>query len=150
MTMRTIKLGGVLGKKFGKQYTLDVHSFRDAMAALWAYTYHVQFALIIFGSISPCILYQLYTISAPCVHNINSTNAYLYTFRIHPISVDICGLDMVHRLVTDHPVVGPIFARVESMSTCWAVSDVRLWQEGPGSVCTYHTIGPDTLDSLFV
>lgn len=34
MTMRTIKLGGVLGKKFGKQYTLDVHSFRDAMAAL--------------------------------------------------------------------------------------------------------------------
>jgi len=32
--MRTIKLGGVLGKKFGKQYTLDVHSFRDAMAAL--------------------------------------------------------------------------------------------------------------------
>ncbi|XCY72502.1 tail assembly protein [Pseudomonas sp. CBR-F] len=34
MTMRTIKLGGVLGKKFGKHYTLDVHSFRDAMAAL--------------------------------------------------------------------------------------------------------------------
>lgn len=34
MTMRTIKLGGVLGKKFGKQFTLDVHSFRDAMAAL--------------------------------------------------------------------------------------------------------------------
>ena len=34
MTMRTIKLGGVLGKKFGKKYTLDVHSFRDAMAAL--------------------------------------------------------------------------------------------------------------------
>ncbi|WP_395600213.1 tail assembly protein [Pseudomonas sp. B19125] len=34
MTMRTIKLGGVLGKKFGKQYTLDVYSFRDAMAAL--------------------------------------------------------------------------------------------------------------------
>lgn len=34
MTMRTIKLGGVLGKKFGKEYTLDVHSFRDAMAAL--------------------------------------------------------------------------------------------------------------------
>lgn len=32
--MRTIKLGGVLGKKFGKQFTLDVHSFRDAMAAL--------------------------------------------------------------------------------------------------------------------
>lgn len=34
MTMRTIKLGGVLGKKFGKQFTLDVHSFRDAMSAL--------------------------------------------------------------------------------------------------------------------
>lgn len=34
MTIRTIKLGGVLGKKFGKQFTLDVHSFRDAMAAL--------------------------------------------------------------------------------------------------------------------
>lgn len=34
MTMRTIKLGGVLGKKFGQEYTLDVHSFRDAMAAL--------------------------------------------------------------------------------------------------------------------
>lgn len=34
MTMRTIKLGGVLGKTFGKQFTLDVHSFRDAMAAL--------------------------------------------------------------------------------------------------------------------
>ena len=34
MTRRTIKLGGVLGKKFGKKYTLDVHSFRDAMAAL--------------------------------------------------------------------------------------------------------------------
>lgn len=34
MTMRTIKLGGVLGKKFGKQFTLDVYSFRDAMAAL--------------------------------------------------------------------------------------------------------------------
>ena len=34
MTMRTIKLGGVLGKKFGKQFTLDVHCFRDAMAAL--------------------------------------------------------------------------------------------------------------------
>ncbi|NNA98788.1 tail assembly protein [Pseudomonas gessardii] len=34
MTMRTIKLGGVLGKKFGKQFALDVHSFRDAMAAL--------------------------------------------------------------------------------------------------------------------
>ncbi|MPQ84479.1 tail assembly protein [Pseudomonas sp. MAFF 730085] len=34
MTMRTIKLGGVLGKKFGKRYTLDIHGFRDGMAAL--------------------------------------------------------------------------------------------------------------------
>lgn len=36
MTMRTIKLGGVLGQKFGKVYRLDVHSFRDAMGALCA------------------------------------------------------------------------------------------------------------------
>ncbi|MFJ2456461.1 tail assembly protein [Pseudomonas protegens] len=34
MTMRTIKLGGVLGKRFGKQYRLDLHSVRDAMNAL--------------------------------------------------------------------------------------------------------------------
>ncbi|MDD1150413.1 tail assembly protein [Pseudomonas sp. TNT2022 ID357] len=34
MTMRTIKLGGVLGKRFGKEYRLDVYSFRDAMGAL--------------------------------------------------------------------------------------------------------------------
>ena len=36
MTMRTIKLGGILGKKFGKQYTLDLYHFRDAMTALCA------------------------------------------------------------------------------------------------------------------
>lgn len=29
MTLRTIKLGGILGKKFGKQYTLDLYHFRD-------------------------------------------------------------------------------------------------------------------------
>lgn len=34
MTMRTIKLGGVLGKRFGKQYRLDLHSVRDATNAL--------------------------------------------------------------------------------------------------------------------
>ncbi|MFJ3121034.1 tail assembly protein [Pseudomonas protegens] len=34
MTMRTIKLGGVLGKRFGKQYRLELHSVRDAMNAL--------------------------------------------------------------------------------------------------------------------
>lgn len=31
---RTIKLGGVLGKRFGRQYTLDIHGVRDAMSAL--------------------------------------------------------------------------------------------------------------------
>jgi predicted phage tail protein len=31
---RTIKLGGVLGKRFGRQYVLDIHSVRDAMSAL--------------------------------------------------------------------------------------------------------------------
>lgn len=36
MTLRTIKLGGILGKKFGKQYTLDLYHFRDAMTALCA------------------------------------------------------------------------------------------------------------------
>lgn len=34
MTMTTIKLGGVLGKRFGRQYRLDLHGFRDAMNAL--------------------------------------------------------------------------------------------------------------------
>lgn len=34
MTLRTIKLGGVLGKTFGRQYRLDVNGVRDAMAAL--------------------------------------------------------------------------------------------------------------------
>lgn len=34
MTMMTIELGGVLGKRFGKKYTLDLHGFRDAMGAL--------------------------------------------------------------------------------------------------------------------
>lgn len=34
MTMRTIKLGGVLGKKFGRVYNLDVYGVRDAMSAL--------------------------------------------------------------------------------------------------------------------
>lgn len=34
MTMRTIKLGGVLGRKFGKQYRLDLHGIHDATAAL--------------------------------------------------------------------------------------------------------------------
>ncbi|OOW00541.1 tail assembly protein [Pseudomonas sp. MF4836] len=36
MTMRTIKLGGVLGRKFGKQYRLDLHSVYDATSALCA------------------------------------------------------------------------------------------------------------------
>ncbi|MGH8333282.1 MAG: tail assembly protein [Pseudomonas fluorescens] len=31
---RTIKLGGVLGKRFGRQYVLDIHGVRDAMSAL--------------------------------------------------------------------------------------------------------------------
>lgn len=34
MTMRTIKLGGVLGKKFGRQYQLDLYGVHDAMSAL--------------------------------------------------------------------------------------------------------------------
>ena len=34
MTMRTIKLGGVLGKKFGKEYRLDLYGIHDAMTAL--------------------------------------------------------------------------------------------------------------------
>jgi predicted phage tail protein len=34
MTMRIIKLGGVLGKKFGKEYRLDLYGIRDAMTAL--------------------------------------------------------------------------------------------------------------------
>ena len=34
MTMTTIKLGGVLGKRFGRQYLLDLFGFRDAMNAL--------------------------------------------------------------------------------------------------------------------
>ena len=36
MTMRTIKLGGVLGKKFGKEYRLDLNGIHDATAALCA------------------------------------------------------------------------------------------------------------------
>ena len=36
MTMRTIKLGGVLGKKFGKEYRLDLYGIHDATAALCA------------------------------------------------------------------------------------------------------------------
>ncbi|QCG66848.1 tail assembly protein [Pseudomonas veronii] len=36
MTMRTIKLGGVLGKKFGKEYRLDLHGIHDATSALCA------------------------------------------------------------------------------------------------------------------
>ena len=31
---RTIKLGGVLGKRFGRKYTLDINDVRDAMSAL--------------------------------------------------------------------------------------------------------------------
>jgi len=34
MTMTTIKLGGVLGKRFGREYLLDLYGFRDAMSAL--------------------------------------------------------------------------------------------------------------------
>lgn len=34
MTMTTIKLGGVLGKRFGREYRLDLYGFRDAMSAL--------------------------------------------------------------------------------------------------------------------
>ncbi|PKH12595.1 phage tail protein [Pseudomonas sp. 43NM1] len=34
MSMMMIKLGGVLGKRFGRQYTLDLHGFRDAMSAM--------------------------------------------------------------------------------------------------------------------
>lgn len=34
MTMRTIKLGGVLGKKFGKEYRLDIYGIHDATSAL--------------------------------------------------------------------------------------------------------------------
>lgn len=36
MTMRTIKLYGVLRKHFGREYRLDVHSVRDAVNALCA------------------------------------------------------------------------------------------------------------------
>lgn len=36
MTMRTIKLYGVLRKHFGREYTMDVHSVRDAVNALCA------------------------------------------------------------------------------------------------------------------
>ena len=36
MTIRTIKLGGVLGKKFGKEYRLDLNGIHDATAALCA------------------------------------------------------------------------------------------------------------------
>ncbi|MCV4343225.1 tail assembly protein [Pseudomonas capsici] len=36
MTMRTIKLYGVLRKNFGREYTIDVHSVRDAVNALCA------------------------------------------------------------------------------------------------------------------
>ncbi|WP_122583197.1 tail assembly protein [Pseudomonas viridiflava] len=36
MTMRTVKLYGVLRKHFGREYTLDVHSVRDAVSALCA------------------------------------------------------------------------------------------------------------------
>lgn len=36
MTMRTIKLYGVLRKHFGREYTIDVHSVRDAVNALCA------------------------------------------------------------------------------------------------------------------
>lgn len=32
--MRNIKLGGILGKKFGRIYRLNVHGIRDAMSAL--------------------------------------------------------------------------------------------------------------------
>jgi len=31
---RTVKLGGVLGKRFGREYVLDIHGVRDAMSAL--------------------------------------------------------------------------------------------------------------------
>jgi predicted phage tail protein len=34
MTMQSIKLGGVLGKRFGRQYRLDINGVRDAMSAL--------------------------------------------------------------------------------------------------------------------
>ena len=34
MTMQTIKLGGVLGKKFGREYRLDINGVHDAMTAL--------------------------------------------------------------------------------------------------------------------
>ncbi|WP_122581091.1 tail assembly protein [Pseudomonas viridiflava] len=36
MTMRTIKLYGVLRKHFGREYTIDAHSVRDAVNALCA------------------------------------------------------------------------------------------------------------------
>jgi len=36
MTMRTIKLYGVLRRHFGREYTIDVHSVRDAVNALCA------------------------------------------------------------------------------------------------------------------
>ncbi|NNA76773.1 tail assembly protein [Pseudomonas lactis] len=36
MTMTTIKLGGIVGKRFGKEYTLDLNGFRDGMTALCA------------------------------------------------------------------------------------------------------------------
>ncbi|WP_447651550.1 tail assembly protein [Pseudomonas abietaniphila] len=36
MTMRTVRLYGVLRRHFGKQYTLDVYSVRDAVNALCA------------------------------------------------------------------------------------------------------------------
>lgn len=34
MSMTTIKLGGVLGKRFGREYLLDLNGFRDGMSAL--------------------------------------------------------------------------------------------------------------------
>lgn len=34
MTMQNIKLGGVLGKRFGRQYRLDINGVRDAMSAM--------------------------------------------------------------------------------------------------------------------
>lgn len=34
MTMQNIKLGGVLGRRFGRQYRLDINGVRDAMSAM--------------------------------------------------------------------------------------------------------------------
>lgn len=34
MTKRTVKLGGILGKRFGREYQLDINGVRDAMSAL--------------------------------------------------------------------------------------------------------------------